>query len=57
MFLFEAQPIINWLMLLLVFTALMLLNEFSRRWKWAGFLCFLVLPLFLTFFVWPKTAK
>lgn len=57
MFLFEAQPISNWLMLLLVFTILMLLNEISRRWKWAGFSCFLVLPVLLTFFVWPKTVK
>ena len=57
MFLFESQPISNWLMLFLVFGVLILLNEFSRRSKWGGIFCFLVLPIFLTVFVWPKTAK
>lgn len=40
MFLFESQPISNWLMLFLVFGVLILLNEFSRRSKWGGIFAF-----------------
>lgn len=56
MFLFEAIPWYSWLMLLGVVAGLMLLNEFSRINKWTALLCFAVLPLILTIFVWPKTA-
>ncbi len=38
----------GWGIWLLVFTALFLFNEFSRRWKWAGFFSFFVLPVILT---------
>ncbi len=44
-------------MLLIVFIALILLNELGRRFKWGGVLLFIILPLFLTFFVWPKTTE
>lgn len=57
MFFFEAQPLSNWLMLLIVFLVLIALNEFGRRFKWGGILLFVVLPLILTFAVWPKTTK
>ncbi|MCS6132297.1 hypothetical protein DWV13_11770 [Clostridium botulinum] len=57
MFFFEAQPFTNWIMLLIVFIALILLNELGRRFKWGGVLLFIILPLFLTFFVWPKTTE
>ena len=57
MFFFEAQPFTNWIMLLIVFIALIVLNELGRRFKWGGVLLFIILPLFLTFFVWPKTTK
>lgn len=33
---------------LAVFAALFLLNEISRRFKWAGFTCFIVLPIALS---------
>lgn len=56
MFLFEPQPWYNWGMLLLVFVLLIILNEISRRSQKGGFLLFVVLPLFLTIFVWPKTT-
>ena len=46
----------NWVMLVLVFVTLIALNEVSRRSKWVGLLCFVVLPLILTLFVWPKTT-
>ncbi|NFG59435.1 hypothetical protein FC778_12125 [Clostridium botulinum] len=57
MFFFEAQPFTNWIMLLIVFIALILLNELGRRFKWGGVLLFIILPLFLTLFVWPKTTE
>ncbi|MFA6506112.1 MAG: DUF5692 family protein [Treponemataceae bacterium] len=57
MFLFQAQPLQNWLMLAAVFGALFILNEISRRSQAGGFLLFVVLPLALTVFVWPRTVK
>lgn len=56
MFLFEAVPWYNWLMLLGVIAALMGLNELTRLSKWTAIGFFLVLPLALTVFVWPRTA-
>ena len=57
MFFFETQPFTNWLMLLLVFVVLIVLNELGRRFKSGGILLFIVLPIILTLFVWPKTTK
>ncbi|MDK2808249.1 MAG: hypothetical protein PWP24_984 [Clostridiales bacterium] len=57
MFFFEAQPLSNWLMLLLVFALLIILNEIGRRYKVGGIFLFIVLPLILTIFVWPNTTK
>lgn len=57
MFFFEAQPLSNWIMLLVVFLALLGLNELARRFKWGGFFLFVILPLVLTFAVWPKTTE
>ncbi|SFC50180.1 DUF5692 family protein [Clostridium uliginosum] len=57
MFFFESQPFSNWLMLLFVFLMLIVLNELGRRFKWGGLLLFIILPLFLTFVVWPKTTE
>ncbi|BCN29421.1 DUF5692 family protein [Anaeromicropila herbilytica] len=57
MFFFESQPLSNWLMWLVVFVALIALNEFSRRSKWGGVLFFMVLPVILTVAVWPNTTK
>lgn len=57
MFLFEAQPLANWLMWVVVFLGLILLNELGRRFKWGGVLLFIILPIILTFAVWPKTTK
>ncbi len=56
MFLFEAIPWYTWLMFLGVTLGLILLNEFSRINKWTALFCFMLLPLALTIFVWPKTA-
>ena len=57
MFFFEAQPLSNWIMLLVVFAALILFNEIGRRYKVGGIVLFMVLPLALTIFVWPTTTK
>lgn len=40
-----------------VIAALILLNEVTRRWKWAGLAFFVALPIILTIFVWPSTAS
>ena len=37
-----------WGIWLAVFAALFAFNEFARRWKWAGFLSFVVLPAVLS---------
>ena len=37
-----------WAVWLVVFAVLFLLNEVSRRYKWAGFFCFVILPIALT---------
>lgn len=57
MFFYEAQPLRNWIMLLVVFFALILLNEVGRRYKIGGIFMFMVLPVILTIFVWPTTTK
>ncbi len=48
-----------WGIWLLVFAALFLFNEVARRWKWAGFFCFIILPAVLSvlwFTVLKKTT-
>lgn len=57
MFLFEPQPISNWIMLVFVFVVLILLNEVGRRSKLGAISLFVVLPIILTVFVWPKTTE
>lgn len=37
-----------WGVWLIVFAALFIFNEAARRWKYAGFFCFIVLPLILS---------
>lgn len=56
MFLFESFSIAQGAMWILVLFALIGANELARRNKWIGLICFLVLPIFLTIFVWPTTA-
>lgn len=55
-FLFHNLTWTNGLMWIVVLVGLLLLNEFSRRRRWAGVLCFVVLPVVLTVCVWPMTA-
>lgn len=57
MFLFEAQPLHNWGMLLAVFVILILLNEICRRSKAGSIILLIILPIVLTLFVWPNTTE
>jgi len=56
MFLFDTIGWQAWAMWFVVLGALIVLNEVTRRWKWAGIGFFVALPLVLTVFVWPTTA-
>ncbi|MGL4369394.1 MAG: DUF5692 family protein, partial [Spirochaetota bacterium] len=46
----------GWGIWLCVFAGLFLFNEISRRWKWAGFFSFIILPIFLTI-IWFTVLK
>lgn len=56
MFLYEPLTLAQVCMGLLVFLALVGGNEFSRLNKWTGLFSFLVLPVFLTLVVWPRSV-
>ena len=57
MFLFEPLPMPTILAGLAVLAGLIIANEISRRSMWAGIGCFIVLPLVLSFTVWPETTS
>ena len=54
--LYESMTFEGWGIFLFVLFTLMAFNEFARASKWGGILLFLVIPIFLTIFVWPITA-
>lgn len=54
--LYEVPGLNGWLIMLLVTLSLIALNEFGRTTKWGGVLLFIIIPTFLTIYVWPKTA-
>lgn len=56
MFLFESMPWYSIVMWFVVLGVLMLVNEMARRNKYFSLFFCIALPLFLTIFVWPKTA-
>lgn len=56
MFLFESIPWYSAVMWFIVLFGLIFLNEIARRSKYAGLALFVVVPIILTIFVWPKTA-
>ncbi|MDO5520060.1 MAG: DUF5692 family protein [bacterium] len=56
MFFFESISLYQALMWVAVVVLLIVFNEVTRKSKWAALGCFVVLPLILTMFVWPKTA-
>lgn len=56
MFLFESIPWYSLVMWFIVLITLMFLNEVTRRNKYIAIFSFAILPIFLSIFVWPKTA-
>jgi len=54
--LYEVPGLTGWAIMLLVLVTLMAFNEFGRTTKWGGIVLFLIVPIVLTIFVWPKTA-
>lgn len=56
MFLFEAIPWYSWLVWLGILALLILFNEITRYNKLTGIIFFILLPIALSIFVWPKTS-
>ena len=56
MFLFDSIPWYSWVAWLVVLGALIGVNELTRRYRYAAWAVFIVLPVVLTVFVWPTTA-
>jgi hypothetical protein len=56
MFMFEAIPWYSWLAWAAILAGLILLNEVTRHDKYTGLAFFVVLPLVLNIFVWPRTS-
>lgn len=56
LFLFDVPSLTYWGIFIFVVVALMAFNEFSRTTRWGGLFLFIVVPIVLTIFVWPKTA-
>lgn len=56
MFLFESIPWYSVIIWFVVLGGLILFNELARLNKWISLFLFVILPLALTFIVWPKTA-
>jgi hypothetical protein len=54
--LYEVTSFTGWGIWFFVLFALMAFNEFGRSTKWGGLVLFLIVPIILTIFVWPKTA-
>lgn len=54
--LYEVTSFTGWGIWFFVLFALMAFNELARSKKWAGIILFLIIPIILTIFVWPKTA-
>jgi hypothetical protein len=54
--LYDVPGLGSWGIMLFVLFALMAFNELGRATKWTGIVLFFIVPLILTFTVWPKTA-
>ncbi len=55
-YLYEVSDWSGWAILVAVTFTLIAFNEFGRTTKWGGIFLFIILPTFLTIYVWPKTA-
>lgn len=56
MFFFEPISAATWLVFFAVLIGLMIFNEIGRYNKTTGIILFVILPLILTIFVWPRTS-
>ena len=56
MFLFESIPLYSWVVWIVILAGLMIFNEITRYNMRTGIAFFIVLPILLTIFVWPKTS-
>ncbi len=56
MFFFENYTWQSVLILFGLLALLLLINEITRKSKWAAVFCYIVLPIGLTIFLWPKSA-
>lgn len=56
MFFFEAIPLYSWFAWFGILILLILFNEITRYNKLTGIIFFILLPMVLSFFVWPKTS-
>ncbi len=56
MFFFENYTLISILVFLGFLAVLILLNELTRRFKWAGIAMYVVFPIIATIFIWPNTS-
>lgn len=56
MFFFDKIPFQTILIAILLLVGLLIANEFTRRSKWISVAIYIILPIFLTIAVWPKTA-
>lgn len=55
-YLYEVPGWNGWVIMLIVTFTLIAFNEFGRTTKLGGILLFIIVPIILTVFVWPKTA-
>lgn len=55
-FLYNMPNIEGWGIAIAVLFVLMAFNEFARTTRWGGITMFILLPIFLTIYVWPITA-
>ncbi len=56
MFFFDKIPLQTIFMALVVLLGLLIANEVTRRSKWVSIATYIILPIFLTITIWPKTA-
>ncbi len=54
--LYQAGDLSYWFIWLFVLFALMAFNELGRVKPWGGIALFIIVPIFLTIFIWPTTA-
>ena len=56
MFFFENYSMLTLATLIGVILALLVVNEITRRYKWAAIVCYIILPIICSIVLWPKTA-